>query len=433
MYKNRWAHFLLRNYRLYQNHLDLSVTSRLLDVLRAGSSAGSGNALSLHASQDAGVRAREGTRGAVNVGLAVAAHGGLAGSTVGTDGEDLAGETSLSRGLDVLEHVALSDDLSAGVGLERVLRVLVEVVVDGVEKGVTSNLGRAAGGVVDVVALEGDHVVAAGEVHAPVVVGVAGSGPGGGTVDLVVGDGNTAGSAVAEDNVLAGDEVGGDVVNPDHVGTVNGDGITTPDVLRVDLSETDVLDDNVLDVASHADTLALNNTLAALTNQRLVGLDSDSEYTSLVVGDAANLGGAGLVVVAPSILVDGNLATGAGTPWTATGGGSLTLGTSEVEGLGQDDDTRGGIAEVADELRGAFWVDRCGVATTSYTCEVLVQIGGEHSVVCLPFAKPSAVPLTASAALTLEAKAATTAAKSEYFMMESYEVKDKEWIANAVC
>jgi hypothetical protein len=339
----------------------------------------------------------------------------------------------LSRSLDVLEHVALSDDLGASVGLERVLRVLEEVVVDGVEKSVTSNLGRAAGGVVDVVALEGDHVVAAGEVHAPVVVGVAGSGPGGGTVDLVVGDGNTTGSTVTKDNVLAGDEVSGDVVDPDHVSTVNGDGISTPDVLRVDLSETDVLDNNVLDVASHADTLALNDTLASLTNQRLVGLDGDSKYTSLVVGDAANLGGAGLVVVAPSILVDGNLATGAGTPWTATGGGSLTLGTSEVEGLGEDDDTWGRVAEVADELRGAFWVDRCGVATTSYTCEVLVQNGGEHSVVCLPFAKPSAAPLTASAALTLEAKAATTAAKSEYFIMESYQVKDKEWIANAVC
>jgi hypothetical protein len=40
--------------------------------------------------------------------------------------------------------------------------------------------------------------------------------------------------------------------------------------------------------------------------------------------------------------------------------------------------------------------------------------------------------LTPSAALTLEAKAATTAVKREYFMLKSYQVKDKEWIANTV-
>lgn len=247
------------------------------------------------------------------------------------------------------------------------LGVGVEVVVDSVEESVTSNLGRAAGGVVDVVALEGDHVVGAGEVHAPVVVGVAGSRPGGGTVDFVVGDGDTAGSGVTEDNVLTGDQVGGDVVNPDHVGAVHGDGITTPDVLRVDLSNADVLDNDVLNAAVHAETLALDDTLAALPDDGLVALDGDTEHTSLVVGDAADLGRAGLVVVAPSVLVDGDLAAGAGTPWAATGGGSLTLSTSEVESLGEDDGARRSVAEVADELCGGSRVDRCGVATTSYT------------------------------------------------------------------
>lgn len=38
-------------------------------------------------------------------------------------------------------------------------------------------------GVVDVVVLEGDGVLLAGEVDAPVVVGVAVGGPAGGTVD----------------------------------------------------------------------------------------------------------------------------------------------------------------------------------------------------------------------------------------------------------
>ena len=252
------------------------------------------------------------------------------------------------------------------------LGVGVEVVVDGVEDGVASDLGGAAGGMVDVVALEGDHVVAAGEVHAPVVVAVAGSRPGGGTVDLVVGDGDAAGSLVTEDNVLAGNKVGGDVVDPDHIGAVNGDGITTPDVLRVDLSETNVLDNDVLDVASHADTLALDDTLGALSDQRLVGLDSDAEHTSLIVGDAADLGSIGLVVVAPSVLVNGDLASGAGTPWAATGGGSLTLSASEVKGLGEDDNTGRRVTEVADELGSSGRVDGLSVTTTSDTWTVLV-------------------------------------------------------------
>jgi hypothetical protein len=45
------------------------------------------------------------------------------------------------------------------------------------------------------------------------VVAVAGGGPAGCAVDLAVGDGNAVGGRVAEDDVLAGDEVGGYVVD----------------------------------------------------------------------------------------------------------------------------------------------------------------------------------------------------------------------------
>jgi hypothetical protein len=38
----------------------------------------------------------------------------------------------------------------------------------------------------------------------------------------------------------------GDSVDPDHVGTIDGDGITTPDVVRVQLGDLDVLDDDVV-------------------------------------------------------------------------------------------------------------------------------------------------------------------------------------------
>lgn len=52
--------------------------------------------------------------------------------------------------------------------------VVVPVVVDGVEDGVALDFGGAAGGRVDVVVFEGDHVVRAGEVEGPVLVAVAG-------------------------------------------------------------------------------------------------------------------------------------------------------------------------------------------------------------------------------------------------------------------
>jgi hypothetical protein len=38
----------------------------------------------------------------------------------------------------------------------------------------------------------------------------------------------------------------GDSVDPDHVGAVDGDGITAPDVVGVQLGDLDVLDDDVV-------------------------------------------------------------------------------------------------------------------------------------------------------------------------------------------
>jgi hypothetical protein len=40
--------------------------------------------------------------------------------------------------------------------------------------------------------------------------------------------------------VLAGNAGGRDVVDPDHVGVVDGDGVATPHVLGVDVGEGDV-------------------------------------------------------------------------------------------------------------------------------------------------------------------------------------------------
>lgn len=108
------------------------------------------------------------------------------------------------------------------------------------QKSVTLDLGGTAAGVVDVVALQGDEIAGSVEVDTPVVVAVAGGGVVTDTVDEAVGDGHTLGGIGTEDNVLAADTGGGDVVNPDHVGVVDGDSITSPDVLGVDVSEGDI-------------------------------------------------------------------------------------------------------------------------------------------------------------------------------------------------
>lgn len=102
------------------------------------------------------------------------------------------------------------------------------------------DLGGTTTGVVDVVALHGDVVVGAVKVDTPVVVAVAGGGVVGGTVDVAVGDGHALGGRGTQDNVLTANASRSNVVDPDHVAVIDGDGITTPDVLGVDVGDGDV-------------------------------------------------------------------------------------------------------------------------------------------------------------------------------------------------
>lgn len=108
------------------------------------------------------------------------------------------------------------------------------------QEGAALDLGGTATGFVDVVALQGDVVVGTVKVDTPVVVAIAGSGVGGGTVDEAVGDGHALGGIGTQDNVLTANASSGNVVDPDHVAVIDGDGITTPDVLGVDVGDGDV-------------------------------------------------------------------------------------------------------------------------------------------------------------------------------------------------
>lgn len=167
--------------------LDLANTSVVLDA-RAGGR-GVSNSLAREVAQEAGVGLVERARAVQYIDHARAAEPSLAllvGSRVGR-GEELADDGGADDGSgDVLEHVALCEDHGAGVDLEGVACRRGHVVVHKVQERATSDLGGAAAKVVDVVALEGDGVVGAGEVEVPVVLLITGRGPGRDAVDLRV-------------------------------------------------------------------------------------------------------------------------------------------------------------------------------------------------------------------------------------------------------
>jgi hypothetical protein len=197
--------------------LDLSIPSTALYTLRALRRASARNILAAESAQHTRISARKRTGAAICVLLAIVSKVLLARARAAVAVEQLATQTGLLRLDDVLENIAFRNDLCAGVGFERVLGVGVEVVVHGVQQRVARDLGRTARSVVDVVFLQRNKVVGASEVHAPVVVAVASRRPAGCAVDVAVGNRDAVRGGVAEDDVLAGDEVGCYVIDPDEV------------------------------------------------------------------------------------------------------------------------------------------------------------------------------------------------------------------------
>lgn len=149
--------------------------------------------------------------------------------------------------------------------------------------------------------------------------------------------------------------------------TVDGDGVAAPDVFRVDVGEANVLDDNVLCVAYDADTFALDYAFVALADQTLVRANGHAEHTGFVVGDLADLGGFGLVVVAPFVLVNSALACRASSPRSTSRVSDSALGALEVKGLGENNDAGRRVTEVADELGSGTWVHWRSIASAGYT------------------------------------------------------------------
>jgi hypothetical protein len=72
--------------------------------------------------------------------------------------------------------------------------------------------------------------------------------------------------------VLATNQRGSYVVDPDYVGTIYGDGIAAPNVLRVQVGDVDILDDDVAGAADDAEALALNDSLLPTLMRDLLDL-----------------------------------------------------------------------------------------------------------------------------------------------------------------
>lgn len=331
------------------------VSRSSLHVTKVGKEAGVGGA-----SEIARVGESVDSTGAADVLLAGSS------STVIVDGEQAtAGRGVLDRSLDTGEGVALGKDLGSVGDLKSVAGVVLPVVVDCVQQSVAGDLWGTAGGAVDVVTFEGDLILRTSEIQSPVLVAITGRGPVRGAVDLAIGDGDAAGGSLAENDVLTAD-LGGlgervslglqaieglasylDLVDPDHVGTSQRDSITTPDVLRVELSDVDVLDNDVRNTVCHPNSLALDDTVRARANDSLVGGNHDGVESSFVVRNRGRRR-IGLVVPAPIVLVDGGLAASASAPRCTTRSGHGR--TSEVECLAQQNDARARVSKVRDQF-----------------------------------------------------------------------------------
>ena len=125
------------------------------------------------------------------------------------------------------------------------------------------------------------------------------------------------------------------VVDPDIAGAIKGNGITTPNVLGVELADGNVLDDDVGNATCKTQALSEKHTLLSITDDGLVALDLDGVQGSLVVLDV-NARGIGLIVGAPVILVDSDLASRVGAVRSTPLLGGSSLSASEVESLSQN-------------------------------------------------------------------------------------------------
>lgn len=141
------------------------------------------------------------------------------------------------------------------------------------------------------------------------------------------------------------------MVDPDFAAAVQSNGITTPHVLRVEVGNLNVLNDNIADPIRHPESFALDDATATTADQRLIRRNLNRRNGGVVVRDR-DRGRTGLIVGAPAVQVDGRLAARRGAPWRTARARRRALGADEVECLGQYNGQGLGGSEVVDQLGG---------------------------------------------------------------------------------
>lgn len=247
------------------------------------------------------------------------------------------------------------------------------------DDGVTAEFGRAALRMVDVVVLKGDGILCAGQVNGPVVVAVARGGPVCLPFHEVVGDCDASVFAVACDNMLAADEGGLgrlaikfcyglsrraspylDMVDPDIRRAIESDGVAAPDILRVQVSDFEVLEDDIVDTACNAESFATDHTVLANALDSLIARHHKRVLGCFVVSDLGSRCSF-LLSLAPVVLVDCQLTSGAGSVWCTSDFSRRAFGASEVECLGDDDVEGARLTKVVGQLS-------IGVGSNSWSC-----------------------------------------------------------------
>lgn len=150
------------------------------------------------------------------------------------------------------------------------------------------------------------------------------------------------------------------MVNPDQIRAIERDRVATPDELRVEVGDSNVLDDDVASSGAETKSLSLDTSTASNTEKSLVRSNIDRRRRSFV---PSRLKGRGVA----AIVADDLLASLTRSPVRTHRAGFRSLGVGKVEDVLEDDDARLFVREVSLQLLDVLGTDCLGVATTRDT------------------------------------------------------------------
>ena len=136
------------------------------------------------------------------------------------------------------------------------------------------------------------------------------------------------------------------MIDPDIGRAVEGDSITAPHVLRVDVFDFEVLDDHVVGTSGDSQAFAQDDTVPANTQNGLVARHHEGVPGCLIV---VHLGLRGSFR-APVVSVNSQLTRGSSAVGSTSGLGGSAFSASEVERLGDDDVQRALLTEIVGQL-----------------------------------------------------------------------------------